>query len=158
MIDQAIKNRIKAEYRLTDKQAAAITAYIHGGARTLTEATEQAGYRSSMQPTAMKQSKAVRAAMDEEAKRVERLGKSVKEFKARLEEDPRKAIKDKLVAHAEDERVTPNQTRAVEILAKIEGLMVERVEIDPGEFFRSSMGRELFPEHITRLIEQKPQE
>lgn len=88
--------------------------------------------------------------------RTAEIRRKVEETRRELDEDPRGTLERKLLEHSERGEITPNQTRALELVGKIRGLFVERIEIDPGEFFRSKMGQDLFPEHL--LIPQKPQE
>lgn len=156
MIDPVEAERIRLEYGLTQKQAGAIAAYVYGGANSMRKAIEEAGYKSSEAATGLIASPKGSEALEAETRRKLELEQKTKRFQTELEQDARGAIKKKLVEHAEDKEVTPNQTRAVELLAKLEGLMVERVEVDPGEFFRSKLGQDLFPAHL--LLEQKPQE
>jgi hypothetical protein len=77
---------------------------------------------------------------------VARLNEKKGELLAKMAENPKEAIRGELAGHAVDKEIAPNQTRAVELLGKLEGVFVEKIEIDPGEFLRSRFARDLLGE------------
>ena len=148
--------RLQAEYGLTGKQAAYVLALASGKTESRDQARQVAGYESSAIVTQGEKSKELQAAILAETRKNEEIARKVKEMQRGLDEDPRGTLERKLLEHSERGEITPNQTRALELVGKIRGLFVERIEVDPGEFFRSKLGQDLFPSHL--LLEQKPQE
>lgn len=139
--------RIAIEQDVTLRQARYVAARVHldPPAHSEAEGVLIAGYAARDTTTPKKSPKVQRALAAELARKAE-IAEKAAQLKQALAENPRDAITSKLAEHAEDATIAPNQTRAVELLAKISGVMVERVEIDPGEFLRSRLGAKLYGE------------
>lgn len=130
------------DHKLTDRQAAYVEIKTQGEANSDREAIYKAGYKSSAMATKVNRSKRISVALTTELERKLKLEKLREEYK----KDPKNYVEGKLLAHSEDAEITPNQTRAVELLGKMNGAFIERIEIDAGEFLRSQLGRRIIPE------------
>lgn len=141
--------RLQAQYKLNKRQAAFVKAITSGQMSSERQAAEQAGYKSTAVITKAKKSKRVQEALQSEAQRLLAIREKADALVENLNKDAKGTLEKKLAEHAEDPNVTPNQTRAVELLGKMRGAFIERIEIDPGEFFRSNMGRRILPEDFS---------
>lgn len=148
MIDDATlereATRLCAEHDLTPRQARYVAIKTTEPISD-SQAIARAGI-SARSTRLVRKSPRVSLAMEAELARKAEIAEKAEKLKKSLAENPRDAITSKLAEHAEDATIAPNQTRAVELLAKISGVMVERVEIDAGEFLRSRMGQKLYGE------------
>lgn len=136
------RSRLMTEYGLTRKQSAFVDETINGGHPSGNDAMKEAGYTSRSMVTKARRSERVIKATASELERKLKLEKLRVEYK----KDPKNYVEGKLLAHSEDAEITPNQTRAVELLGKMNGAFIERIEIDAGEFLRSQLGRRIIPE------------
>lgn len=142
----AESRRIQATHGLTSRQAIYVKNIAIDGARSNREAVRRAGYASSEAVTKARKSARVQKALREEAERALALAQKKGELLAKISENPKEAVKGELAMHAVDPDTAPNQTRAVELIGKLEGVFIEKIEIDPGEFMRSRFARDLMGE------------
>lgn len=62
----------------------------------------------------------------------------VKAEQAKYKTDGRAYLQDKFIEHAHSPAITPNQTHALELVGKLDGHFVDRLEIDIGERTRQA--------------------
>ncbi len=145
--------RIKEEYRITEKQAALVDLNLQYPEMPQGEKILAAGYSpGSVKGGGAKviHSDTVRYATMTEAQKKAVIDAEIQE----MEKDPRGFLKKRLIDHAKDPTVTANQTHALELVGKLDGLFVERIEVDPGQNLRSSVAGDL----ISRKFLAKPSE
>lgn len=135
----AEQTRLREEFGLTRRQAAYVEIKTQGEANSDTDAAKRAGYSSSRMMSKVKESSRVQNALKSEIEQRLKIERLREEYKR----DPKNYVEGKLLQHSEDEKITPNQTRAVELLGKMNGAFIERIEIDAGEFLRSQLGKRI---------------
>lgn len=145
---------LMTQYGLTPKQAAYVAITFYNPEDSQDKRAKEAGYadnaRGSGGGTLLQSASIVDAIKAEGLARK----KKIDEFGKALEKDARGALAKKLQEHAEDATTTPNQTRAVELIGKIHGVFVDRVELDPGQHTRSRF-MEDFNDKLAGLSEEK---
>lgn len=126
---------LMTQYGLTPKQAAYVAVTFYNPQDSQEKRAQAAGYAEN----AAANGETLKSEAMLEAIKAEGLARKRKidEFSKALEKDARGALAKKLQEHAEDATTTPNQTRAVELIGKIHGVFVDRVELDPGQHTRS---------------------
>jgi hypothetical protein len=132
-----------AEYGLTSKQAAYVYQTLHFPEKTLEERGEAAGYdKGGLRSDG---GRVLKSAGTLEAIKAE--GLAIKQRSEALVEaiktDARGAIRGELARHANSPDIAPNQTRALELLGKMEGVFIERVELDAGPHTRARFADEV---------------
>lgn len=145
--------RIKEEYQITDKQAALVDLSLEYPEMPQGEKILAAGYSpGSVRGGGAKviKSESVRYATLSEAEKRAVIERDTQE----MERDPRGYLKKRLMDHARDPYVVANQTHALELVGKLDGLFVERIEVDPGQNIRASVASDL----IARRFLAKPSE
>lgn len=134
--------RLQQEYGLSAKQAAYAMKTIREPEKPVLARARDAGYSPRSVTTngyeRLKGTKLTKAMEGELAKQVE-IKRKAEEMSLAIAKDPRAAIQNKLLEHSESPDITPNQTRALELVGKMNGVFVERFEIDPGQNLRLNM-------------------
>lgn len=134
---------MRDRYGLTPKQAAYAIQVIERPNASDSERARAAGFSDGARTHAggaiLKVPK-IGKAVNTEREEIERRARSLV---GAIETDARGAIRGELAKHAENPRIAPNQTRALELLGKMEGVFLDRLEIDPGEHTRSRFADEL---------------
>lgn len=128
---------MRDRYGLTVKQAKYALQVIKEPQMSDSERARRAGYSDgarTMDGGANLKAPKIGIATTTERALIEERAKS---FSKAIDADARVAIQNKLTEHAENENITPNQTRAVELLGKMKGVFIERIELDAGEHTRA---------------------
>ena len=156
-IEKAIENKpsnteivaVMAKYGITAKQAGFALATMANPHASETERARIAGYTDSARTgdggRVIKSDSITKTltAMTEERAEIERKSK---ELVRAIQSDARGAVRNKLAEHVNDPNITPNQTRSLELLGKMEGVFIERLEIDAGEHTRQRYAENLAQE------------
>lgn len=128
--------QLKQEYELSEKAARFVDATLEQPDAPILTRAKNAGYTKGGAVVngyaRLKTPKIRRAVTEEIRKRA-----NVKEEMEKLKANPREYLTERFVEHAADPEIMPNQTRALELVGKMEGLFVERIEVDPGQHIRS---------------------
>lgn len=138
MKDRAKVSELKERYGITDKQARYVEIDLE--APELPEFTKGkiAGYTAQSLKTdnmrVIKSPKIIKAKKAELAKRAK-----MAEELAMYEANPQQYLKSKFLEHAHDPTIVANQTRALELVGKMDGAFIERIEIDPGRGLRGNL-------------------
>lgn len=144
MVKAEVRQRLeelKQEYELSERAARFVDVTLqHPGTPMLTRA-RAAGYPATTANSASgrilktpKIQKAVRSELEKQAKAEQALQE--------INKDGRGWVKKTLAHHAEDPDINPNQTRAVELIGKMEGAFIERIELDAGEHSRRRLAQD----------------
>lgn len=129
---------LKEEYGLTDRQAryvdidlkepdittldkAKLAGYTHGAA-------VKNGYFSLKRPKIIKAKKGELAKLAAQEKRREI-----------YEANPKQFVENVFLEGAENPEITANQIKSAELLGKMQGIFVDRIEIDPGQSLRGKL-------------------
>lgn len=142
----AVLVSLMTKYGLTAKQAGYVYHTMLNPKEPVLARAGAAGYAiegvKSNSYEALRGTKTVNALTDLAERRAEierESGKFVEEIKA----DARTAIRGELARHAKNPDIAPNQTRALELLGKMEGVFIERVELDAGPHTRARFADEV---------------
>lgn len=136
--DRAKISELKERYGITDKQARYVQIDLE--APELPEFTKGkiAGYTPTTLQTdnmrVIKSPKIIKAKKAELARMA-----NIAEEVAKYEENPQQYLKTKFIEHAHDPTIVANQTRALELVGKMDGAFIERIEIDPGRGLRGNL-------------------
>lgn len=128
--------RLQQEYNLSARQAAFVDITLEEPGLPRDTRGKLAGYPAKStvsQGGRLLKSTKIKGAITSEAKK----RANVKEEMEKLKANPREYLTERFVEHAADPEIMPNQTRALELVGKMEGLFVERIEVDPGQHIRS---------------------
>lgn len=145
---------LQTKYGLTPKQAAYALATLREPQKSIGERGREAGYSDGaiygdggrvLKSTEV--GEAIEAERDALQRKIEAFGKAIAT-------DPRLAIQNKLIEHTERFDVTANQTRATELLGKMHGVFIERVELDAGPHTRARFADEVL-EKMTNVSQEK---
>lgn len=123
---------------LTPRQAAYVEAKANDPLISMSEGMRRAGYPKNAVTRSdtrnpLKTAKVMDALREKLAKE-----KFIKTEVTKYKADGRGYLTEKFVEHAHAPLVTPNQTHALELLGKLDGLFVDRLEIDIGEKTRQA--------------------
>lgn len=137
---------VMAKYGVTAKQAGYLLATIANPQASASERARVAGYTENARTgdggRVLKSDRVVKtlALMTEEKARVKR---EAGELVQALASDPRSAIQNELSEHVKNPDITPNQTRALELLGKMHGTFIDRLELDAGPHTRTRYADEI---------------
>lgn len=122
---------LKIEYGLSEKAARFVDIDLREPHLTTSEKARAAGYPENARVReggkSLKTARIIKAKKGELAKMAK-----IAELQEVYDKDPRDFIKKQLLIGGTDETVTANQTKNFELLGKMDGLFVDRVEIDVG--------------------------
>lgn len=148
--------RLQQEYDLSARQAAFVDITVEEPTLPRDTRGKLAGYPATStvsQGGRLLKSPKLKAAITEETRK----RANIKEEMRALDSNPRQYLKERFLEHAADPYVEANQTRALELVGKMEGLFVERIEIDPGQNLRSSAASKyitgLLPETVDKPVD-----
>lgn len=137
--------QLKREYELSEKAARYVDVTLEEPAAPTLARARAAGYTEgsaiSTGGKVLKTSKIVNAIKTE----TEKLAKAQQNIEE-IKKDGRGWVKKTLALHAEDPEINPNQTRAVELIGKMEGAFIERIELDAGEHTRRRLAQDFLKE------------
>lgn len=143
-LTQAMRERVeqlKEQYGLTEKQATYASITLEAPELPATTRGTMAGYpygsATAKGGKALKVPK-VKNAIRSESEKMLKAEQALKE----INRDGRGWVKKTLAQHAEDPDINPNQTRAVELIGKMEGAFIERIELDAGEHTRRRLAQD----------------
>lgn len=129
---------LKEQYGLTDKQARYTAIKVEDPSIPNYTAGKMAGYpvgsvvaHSGNRLKSPRILKATKAELAKKAKMAEEM--------AMYEANPQQYLKAKFLEHAHDPTIVANQTRALELVGKMDGAFIERIEIDPGRGMRGNL-------------------
>lgn len=145
-------NNLKLEYDLSEKAARFVDVTLEAPELPTIARAKAAGYSTRSVTRGgyerLKSPKIKAAVVSETRKRA-----NVKKEMEALKANPREYLGERFMEHAADPEIQPNQTRALELVGKLEGLFVERIEIDPGQNLRSQAASQ----YITGLLVPPPE-
>ena len=137
---------VMTKHGLTAKQAGYALATVAQPYASETERARIAGYADGSRThdggALLKSPKTVKAITELTAEKM-RVKREAGEFVKALASDARGAIQNELAEHAKNPNVTPNQTRAVELLGKMHGTFIDRLELDAGPHTRARYADEI---------------
>lgn len=136
--DRATVDELKEKYGLTEKQARYVDIELEAPHLPRTTKGRLAGYPVTTVTTdgyrVLKSPKIIKATKAELAKKAK-----MAEEMAMYEANPQQYLKAKFLEHAHDPTIVANQTRALELVGKMDGAFIERIEIDPGRGMRGNL-------------------
>lgn len=129
---------LKRAFGLTEKQAGYAVATVELPGHSETDRLVVAGYtegsaRSATTRGSTRKSPKVQKAIEAELARVTRIKELAEEDYEKTQVDAPGHIEKKLWEHQHDATITPNQTRALELIGKMHAVFVERVDVSAGE-------------------------
>lgn len=137
---------VMTKHGLTAKQAGYALATVAQPYASEQERAVAGGYAPTSHLSdggrVLKSANTQRAIAKMTAERV-RVKEEAGEFVKALASDARGAIQNELAEHAKNPNVTPNQTRAVELLGKMHGTFIDRLELDAGPHTRARYADEI---------------
>lgn len=140
-------NQLKLDYELSEKAARFVDVTLEAPELPTSTRAKAAGYSvkgvQKSNYATLKRSSIKKAIVSETRKRA-----NIKQEMQALKQNPREYLGERFMEHAADPDVQPNQTRALELVGKLEGLFVERIEVDPGQNLRSQAASQ----YITMLL------
>ncbi len=130
---------LRRSFGLTDREAGYAIATVelpHGSSEQ--DKLRAAGYaegsaRTNKITRKVRTSTKIQKAIEAEARRVARIKELAEEDYEKTKVDAPGHIERKLWEHQHDATVTPNQTRALELIGKMHAVFVERVDVSAGE-------------------------
>lgn len=129
---------LKMEYGITEKQARYVDIDLRAPELPASRKALVAGYAPHV--SSAKGGKVIKSTAIIKAKKGE-LAKQAKlaHEMAMYEANPQQYLKSKFLEHAHDPTIVANQTRALELVGKMDGAFIERIEIDPGRGLRGNL-------------------